>query len=83
MTHDERLWPGGVHCKSWVEDPDSAAIAAELNRRKRPTCNHDRTGCYLRCGVALDVVSGRWMVIPQDERLAWRRSVFGGETSMK
>lgn len=56
------------HLRVWVEDPDSAAIAASL--AGHATCEHLRDPCILRCGVRR--VGGKWVVIPKEERLAWR-----------
>lgn len=35
----------------WVESPDSATIAAELNGRNAPVCQHGLSPCISRCGV--------------------------------
>lgn len=35
----------------FVEAPDSAAIAAELNAADASVCIHLRNPCFLRCGV--------------------------------
>lgn len=66
----------------WVENPESEAIAAELNKDMATLCVHHRDPCYLRCGVRDEhTFQGhpRWVVIPHAERLRWKRRVFGEE----
>ena len=71
----------------WVEDPNSQAIADGLNAQiPRPDgCKHNRTPCYLRCGVECVVVidppygsqtGWKWMVISKARRLEWKRSMM-------
>lgn len=72
----------------WIEDPDSNGIAAELNAQvPRPAgCRHDRSPCYLRCGVQLEWVfvdgkfpERRWVTIAKKHRLEWKRDMLRGE----
>jgi hypothetical protein len=59
----------------WVENPPSEQIAAELNRTYATACKHNRTPCYLRCGVRRRLDDERWEVIPADERREWKRTL--------
>lgn len=55
----------------FVADPPSRAIAQLLEAEARVVCKHDRNPCLLRCGVRRDYVTGRWMVVPFEYRIAW------------
>lgn len=58
----------------WVDDPNSADIAAQLNEKRALVCEHDFSVCNMRCGVRL----GRngWKAIPKEQRLHWKEHLF-------
>lgn len=59
--------------RAFVIDPPSELIARELNRTHANVCTHDRSPCYLRCGVEQDP-QGVWHRIPTFERVRWLRA---------
>jgi hypothetical protein len=68
--------------KTFVANPDSAAIAAQLTQAKRTACKHERNPCILRCGVEAPTTDpcsggtllGPWTVIPKAHRDRWLKS---------
>lgn len=62
----------------WVEHPESEIIAAELNAKKATVCMHERSVCFLRCGVERirSESTLEWHPIPHADRVRWRERVF-------
>jgi hypothetical protein len=55
----------------FVENPPSADIAVRLNQARADVCEHQRSPCILRCGVAFNYSTLAWQVIPADRRRRW------------
>jgi len=61
--------------RMFVFRPDSEVIADRLNEARAEVCEHNRSPCYLRCGVQRVTRGSRtnpqWEPIPLGLRLDW------------
>lgn len=65
-----------AHVFDW--DPPSESIAAALNASGRNVCCHNRSPCFVFCGVwQCDPTSRTWSPIPSDRRAAWFGRFYG------
>lgn len=76
-NHDDVLRHNSAE-SLWVEHPESERIAAGLNAKKAAVCTHQRSVCFLRCGVERIRSESMlvWHPIPHADRVRWRERVF-------
>lgn len=76
-NHDDVLRRNSAE-SLWVEHPESERIAAGLNAKTATVCAHERSVCFLRCGVERirSESTLEWRPIPHADRVRWRERVF-------